>query len=61
MVNIFSLIGLVVLIYSILGVYMFSEIKLNGALDEHKNFQTLGAAFVTLITVSTGEDYPSLM
>lgn len=57
MVNIGSLLLLIVLIYSILGVYMFAEIKMDGGLidDNHSNFQSVGAAFVTMIRILTGE------
>lgn len=61
MANIGSLIILVVLIYAILGVYMFADVKENGELNVHTNFQSVGQAFVTLITVSTGENWPKLM
>lgn len=38
MINIGSMIGLLVLMYSVLGVYLFSEVKLNGVLDDNINF-----------------------
>ena len=63
MLNIGSLLLLIILIYSILGVYMFADIKLdNGYIDNnHSNFQSVGAAFVTLIRILTGESWPRLM
>lgn len=61
LMNIGSLIILVLLIYSILGVYLFAQVQLNGALNEHANFQTIHTAFVTMVRVATGEDWPSLM
>lgn len=61
MVNIGSLILLVVFIYSILGVYLFSDVKLNGALNEHANFQSVRSSFITLIRTSTGENWPKIM
>lgn len=33
MLNIGSMIGLLILMYSVLGVYLFSEVKINGVLD----------------------------
>lgn len=52
---------LLILIYSILGVYFFSEIKLNGALNDNVNFQSVSMAFLTLIRVLTGEKWPELL
>jgi hypothetical protein len=47
--------------FSILGVNLFAETKLNGILDETVNFQNLGSAFITLIRITTGEEWPKLM
>lgn len=55
LVNIGSLLVLINVIYSILGVYLFADIKLNDELDEHANFQSIGIAFLTLIRITTGE------
>jgi Ion transport protein len=52
------------LIYAILGVYLFAPIMpyYSEPNEEfHSNFQTVGAAFVTLIRTLTGEDWASLM
>ncbi len=38
MANIGSLLLLIIMIYAILGVYLFAEVKMNGAIDEHANF-----------------------
>jgi len=61
LVNIGTLLILVNVIYAILGVYLFGEIKLNNDLNEHANFQSLGIAFLTLIRITTGEKWPNLM
>jgi hypothetical protein len=61
MANLGSLLLLIILIYSIMGVYLFAEVKINGALNEHANFQTIGRAFITLVRVITGENWPLLM
>ena len=61
MANIGSLLCLVVLIYSILGVYLFADIKHNGPLSSDSNFMNLGNAFLLLIRVATGEDWPKVM
>lgn len=61
MANIGSLLLLFIFIFSILGVYMFADVKLNGALNSDANFQNVGNAFLTLIRISTGEKWPLLM
>jgi voltage-gated sodium channel type II alpha len=61
LLNISLLIVLVLTIYSILGVYLFAPVMLNGALDVHANFQTKRTAFMTLVRVATGEGWPDLM
>jgi hypothetical protein len=61
MVNIGSLLLLLVLIYSILGVYLFAETKTDISFDDHSNFRSIGSAFITLIRVLTGENWPKLM
>lgn len=53
--NIGGLMFLLIMIYAILGVYLFSTVKLSGELNHHANFQSINAAFITLIRVLTGE------
>lgn len=36
---------------------MFATVKMNGHMNDHLNFQDLGNAFVTLLRVSTGENW----
>jgi len=38
MTNIGSLLLLIILMYAILGVNLFAEVKLSGALDDNANF-----------------------
>jgi Ion transport protein len=59
--NIGSLLLLIVMVYSILGVYLFAEVKFSGALTNEANFTTLGNAFLLLIRITTGEGWPQLM
>jgi voltage-gated cation channel len=61
MANIGGLLLIIILMYSILGVSLFADVMLNGSLDENANFKNLGAAFITLIRVTTGEDWPKIM
>jgi hypothetical protein len=62
MANIGSLLLLLNLIYSVLGVYLFAEVKPTpGLIDSVTNFQSVGRAFITLIRIMTGEGWPKLM
>ena len=61
MMNIGSMVALLVLIYSILGVYLFAEVKNNGALNAQLNFQTIGNAFMAMVGAMTGEKWPLVM
>jgi len=61
MLNIGSLLLLIIFIYAILGVYLFADVKLNGELDQHANFMSVGTAFVTLVRALTGEEWPKIM
>ena len=62
MANIGSLLLLLNLIYSVLGVYLFAEVMPTpGLIDSVTNFQTVGKAFITLIRIMTGEEWPKLM
>ena len=59
--NVGGLLLLLIYLYAILGLFTFAPVKLNGALDEHANFQNFGRSFLTLIRVSTGESWHELM
>jgi Ion transport protein len=61
MANIGSLLALFILIYSILGVYLFADVKLSDHINKHVNFKDVGTAFLTLIRVTTGEKWPEIM
>ena len=62
MANIGSLLILLNLIYSVLGVYLFAEVMHTpGVIDSVTNFQSVGRAFITLIRIMTGEGWPKLM
>jgi uncharacterized membrane protein (UPF0182 family) len=61
MANIGSLLILIILIYAILGVYLFATVKLSGDLNVYANFQSVGTAFITLLRITTGESWPLLM
>lgn len=61
MANIGSLLLLIILIYAILGVYLFADIKQTGAMTENAHFKTIQAAFITLVRVLTGEEWPKIL
>ena len=47
--------------YSVLGVYLFSTVKLNGELSEKANFQSITNSFLMMIRIMTGENWPKFM
>ena len=48
-------------IYSVLGVFLFADVKFQNNVDVHANFQSFGWAFLTLIRCCTGEAWNSIM
>ncbi len=52
---------LIVFMYSVLGVYLFATVKLNGELNDQANFQTVSQSFIMMIRIMTGENWPKLM
>jgi hypothetical protein len=59
--NIGGLLVLFLYIFAILGVFLFAEVKLQGYLEVHANFQSFGSAFLTLLRCSTGEAWNAIM
>jgi hypothetical protein len=49
------------LMFSILGNFLFSEIKSGDVLDDIVNFQRFDTAFMLLFAVATGENWPIIM
>ena len=43
------------------GMFLFGTLKLNGSLNDDANFQTFYRSFLTLIRLSTGEEWQSVM
>ena len=60
--NVFSLLFLILFIFSVLAVYMFKDV-LNGDSIEpsYNNFKNFANALLTLFRVSTGEDWNNIM
>lgn len=61
MISVTSLLLLFFYIYSVLGVQLFYGIKINFPLDQQVNFQTVGRSMLTLMRVSTGENWQQVM
>lgn len=59
--NVASLLLLLLVLYSVLGVSFFHSVMLNGSLDEHANFQSFSLAMFTLFRMTTGEAWNELM
>ena len=61
LVNVSLLLGLLLYIYSILAMFMFSEVKKNYPLDTNLNFDNIGYSLLTMFRVATGENWHELM
>jgi hypothetical protein len=59
--NVFVLLMLMLVLYSILGVQLFAKVKYSGTLDDHGNFRNFFWAFVTLFRSITGESWNEIM
>ena len=61
LVNVGGLLLLFLYLYSVLGVSLFAEIKLQNDLNKNANFQNFFNSFLTLFRASTGEGWNSIM
>lgn len=61
LINMGGLLLLLIFIYAILGMYLFADVKLNGGLDVHSNFQTVSSSLFTLFRALSGEEWPKIM
>ena len=61
LVNVGGLLLLLLYLYSIVGVFLFSEVKRNEALSENKNFENFAKSFVTLFTIATGDSWSAII
>ena len=59
--NVLSLLLLIFFIYSILGVFLFFNVKKGKILGDSYNFNNFHSAMNVLWRISTGEDYPTIM
>lgn len=56
-----ALLMLFMYVYSVLGVFLFAEVKLQDSLNEYANFRSFGIALNTLLRCSTGESWNQIM
>lgn len=61
LMNVLLILFLLLILYSILGVSLFSTTKLGETLNVHANFQNFLLAFITLFRASTGEAWNEIM
>ena len=59
--NVGGLLLLLLYLYSVLGVYLFADVKRNGIMTEVINFENFGNAFLTLFIISTGDAWDQIM
>ena len=61
LINVISLLGLVIFMYSVLGVQLFTYLKLQANITEDINFITFGNAFLLLFQCLTGDGWAGMM
>jgi hypothetical protein len=61
LVHISSLLVLILLIYSSLGISIFGTVKFGDYINENANFRSFSKSFLTLVRCLTGEDWNSMM
>jgi len=61
MANVGGLLFLLLYLYSVLGVYLFSEVTLNGFFTANQNFSNFTSAFLTMFVVATGDGWGYIM
>jgi hypothetical protein len=60
-VNVSSILGLVMFIYAVLGMQMFTFVMQNNGLNNHANFESFGGALLLLFQVLTGDSWSGVM
>lgn len=61
MANIGGLLFLLIYIYSIIGIQIFSQVMRNGSMTEQLNFESFANAFISLLACATGDATSPLM
>jgi hypothetical protein len=59
--NVGAIMGLVMFIFTVLGMNLFSDVKTNDAVKDHANFGSFGVAWLTLFRCITGENFNQIM
>ena len=59
--NIGGLLLLFIFIYSVLGMLLFGEVKRNGLMSDHINFENFLNSFITLFIAATGDSWDAMM
>ena len=59
--NVGALLILFLFLFSVLGVSLFAEVKLQDTMDRHANFENFCRAILTLLRVATGEGWVGIM
>jgi len=61
LMNVFALLMLIFFIFSVLGVFIFGNVKEGVVLDDYMNFNNFGQAMIILLRISTGEEWNLIM
>lgn len=63
LLNVGGLLFIMLYIYSVLGVFIFAEVKVegNGPMSKNLSFQTFYMAFLVLIRMASGEAWHDLL
>ena len=59
--NVGGLLILFLYIYSIMGVFLFAEVKIEAPLHDNVNFENVAIALLTLFRIATGENWHELL
>lgn len=57
LVNVGGLLLLLLYLYSVVGVFLFAEVKRNDLMNDTMNFETFGNAFISLFVIATGDSW----
>jgi hypothetical protein len=60
MMNIGGLMLLLIFIYAVIGMNLFAEVKFASPMTNLLNFNSVGSSFLTLLRISTGENWNEL-
>lgn len=58
--NIGSLLGVIIFMYSVLGMILFAGNKRNDAMNDYINFENILNSFITLFVVTTGDSWNAI-